>query len=155
MVLGYGYLMSRRLLGMLKGTIFHPQWLSDRFHGQSREELKSLRSKTVLDIGSGDSAYVGHVHSSNTLYTIDYPATNQKYISEPDIFSDARCLPIANEKVDVVLLFEVLEHIAESEKVVREVRRVLLPDGEFYLSVPFIYPICQSIYLFMKIMLAA
>lgn len=139
--MGYGYLMGQRLLGILKGTIFHPQWLTDRFHGQSKGKLKSLRHKAVLDIGSGNARYLDLIHSSNTLYTIDYPATNQKYQSVPEIFSDARCLPVANSKVDVVLLFEVLEHVSEPEKVVREVRRVLCPDGEFYLSVPFIYPI--------------
>ena len=50
-------------------------------------------------------------------------------------------MPVADATVDVVFLFEVLEHVAESEKVVREIRRVLRPGGEFYLSVPFIYPI--------------
>lgn len=133
--------MSQRLQGLLKGTILHPQWMTDRFHLQSKKSLKKLRNAMVLDIGSGNAGYLGLVHPSNTLYTIDYPATNKKYLSAPDIFSDAQCLPVANEKVDVVFLFEVLEHVPDTEKVVREIRRVLCPGGEFYLSVPFIYPI--------------
>jgi len=133
--------MSHRLQGLLKGTIFHPQWMTDRFHLQSKKSLKNLRNAIVLDIGSGNAGYLGFVHSSNTLYTIDYPATNKKYQSEPKIFSDARCLPVANAKVDVVLLFEVLEHVPDAEKVVREIRRVLCSSGALYLSVPFIYPI--------------
>jgi len=133
--------MSHWLLGLLKGTIFHPQWMTDRFHLQSKKSLEELSNVVILDIGSGNAGYLELIHSSNTLYTIDYPATNQKYQTLPEIYSDARCLPIADKKVDVVLLFEVLEHVAESKRVLREVQRVLKPDGEFYLSVPFLYPI--------------
>ena len=133
--------MSYRLLGLLKGTIFHPQWMTDRFHFRSKESLKVLRSATVLDVGSGDASYTGLMDSSNHLYTIDYPTTNKKYQSAPNIFADARCLPVANANIDIVLLFEVLEHVPDVQKVAEEVRRVLRPGGEFYLSVPFIYPI--------------
>lgn len=133
--------MSHRLQALLRGTIFHPQWMADRFHLKSKKILKKLRNAAVLDIGSGSAGYHGLIHPSNIFYTIDYPATNKKYQSAPDIFSDARCLPVADEKADVVLLFEVLEHVPDAEKVVREIRRVLCPGGEFYLSVPFIYPV--------------
>jgi SAM-dependent methyltransferase len=133
--------MIQRFLGFLKGTIFHPQWMTDRFHAQSKKSLGKLRNAVMLDIGSGNAGYLGLIHSSNTLYTLDYPATNQNYQVRPNIFSDARSLPVADAKVDVVLIFEVLEHVAEVEKVINEIRRVLRPDGELYLSVPFIYPI--------------
>jgi len=133
--------MSHWLLGLLKGTIFHPQWMTDRFHLQSKQCLNQLADAVILDIGTGNANYLRLLHSSNTLYTIDYPATNKKYQEKPAIFSDARCLPVADATVDVVFLFEVLEHVAESEKVVKEIRRVLRPGGKFYLSVPFIYPI--------------
>jgi SAM-dependent methyltransferase len=133
--------MSRWLLRLLKGTILHPQWMTDRFHSQSKKCLEKLSNAVMLDIGSGNASYLRLIHLSNTLYTIDYPATNKNYHERPTIFSDARCLPVANAKVDVVLLFEVLEHVVEIEKVLKEIRRVLRSDGEFYLSVPFIYPI--------------
>jgi len=133
--------MNRHLLGLLKGTIFHPQWMTDRFHIQSKKCLSKLRNSMVLDIGSGNASYLGLIHPSNNLYTIDYPATNKKYQIKPTIFSDARCLPVADAQADVVLLFEVLEHVEDAEKVIGEIRRVLRPGGEFYLSVPFIYPI--------------
>ena len=133
--------MNRHLLGLLKGTIFHPQWMTDRFHLQSKKSLKELRNAIVLDIGSGNAGYLRLIDPSNTLYTIDYPVTNKKYQVKPSIFSDARCLPVTNDKADVVLLFEVLEHVEDTEKVINEIHRVLRPGGEFYLSVPFIYPI--------------
>ena len=34
--------MSHWLLGLLKGTIFHPQWMTDYFHWQSKQYLDQL-----------------------------------------------------------------------------------------------------------------
>lgn len=133
--------MSRRLLDLVSGTILHPQWLTDRFHAQSKQCLRNLRNAVVVDIGSGNAGYLRLVDASNTLYTLDYPATNRHYQTAPMIYADARRLPIANDKVDAVFLFEVLEHVPETEKVLSEICRVLRPGGEFYISVPFIYPI--------------
>jgi len=133
--------MSNRLLALLKGTIFHPQWMTDRYHIRSKEVLKELRGLLVLDIGSGDAQYLRLINTSNSLFTLDYPVTNKKYRSAPDIFADAQYLPIANEQVDVVLLYEVLEHIVDMQKVLSETNRVLRPGGKLFLSVPFIYPI--------------
>lgn len=133
--------MLRHILNSLKGSIFHPQWLSDRFHIKSKQSLKNIRDSYILDIGSGNASYLDLVHSSNTLFTIDYPDTNKRYTGNPEIYSDARCLPIENNKIDVVLLFEVLEHIIETQSVIAEIRRVLRPDGKFFISVPFLYPI--------------
>lgn len=131
----------KQLLGAIKGTIFHPQWLSDRYHTKSKRLLLKIRDSKVLDIGSGNIGYKQNIHNSNLLYTLDYPSTNERYRVRPNIFADARCLPIHDNEFDVVFLFEVLEHVAEPEKVLKEIRRVLRPGGKFYLSVPFIYPI--------------
>lgn len=126
---------------MLKGTIFHPQWLSDRFHIESKKILAELRDVTVLDIGSGNSDYKDLIHSSNCFYTLDYPETNVRYLFAPQLYGDVRHLPIADTSLDVVLLFEVLEHVLDINQVMAELKRVLKLGGKLYISVPFIYPI--------------
>ncbi len=133
--------MIRRVLAAIKGTILHPQWLSDRYHLKSKNKLRDLRNATILDVGSGDACYKTVFHQSNIFYALDYPATNKKYRVRPNVFADARYLPVADESLDVVLLFEVLEHVEAPEKVLNEIWRVLRFGGEFYMSVPFIYPI--------------
>jgi SAM-dependent methyltransferase len=133
--------MIEWMLGRIKGTIFHPQWLSDRFHAQSNKILADLHGALILDIGSGNARYLDFVDKSNSYISVDYPMTNSKYLGRPMAFADARCMPFKSEVADVVLLFEVLEHVTETERVLSEIRRVLRRDGKLFISVPFIYPI--------------
>ncbi len=133
--------MFDTMAALLKGTILHPQWLTDRFHIQSRRVLREIRQSLIVDIGSGDSRHGELLDPSNRLYRLDYPQTNQRYRSSPDVYGDACNLPFKTESLDVVFLFEVLEHIASDDQALREIRRVLRPGGRFYASVPFVYPV--------------
>ncbi len=133
--------MLYALAARVKGTILHPQWLTDRFHLISKKCLREIKHSLVLDIGSGDSRHEDFLNASNTLYRLDYPETNVRYRRSPNIYGDACCLPIRTECADAVLLFEVLEHIGSDEQALREIFRVLKPHGRLYISVPFIYPI--------------
>jgi SAM-dependent methyltransferase len=58
-----------------------------------------------------------------------------------DIVADACRLPVATGAVDAVICAEVLEHIAELDKVVREIARVLRPGGLLLATVPFLFPV--------------
>jgi SAM-dependent methyltransferase len=104
------------------------------------KELKEIESKNILDIGSGNLSTNNFIHSSNNIITIDYPITNKRYTSKPDIYSDARNLPFLDNYFDTVIIFEVLEHIFEDEIVIKETQRVLKQGGKLYISIPFMYP---------------
>ena len=53
-------------------------------------------------------------------------------------FLQASCLdlPFASGSFDTVVLFEVIEHVAEWQQVLRETRRVLAPGGQLIVSTP-------------------
>ncbi len=129
------------LMRKLKGNCLHPQWLSDRYHAASRKALGEVRQGMVLDIGSGDSDHGSLLAEGCTLIRLDYPATNRRYRRRPDVYGDARCLPVVSSGVDTVLLLEVIEHVPEYARILLECRRVLKPGGRIHLSVPFLYPI--------------
>jgi SAM-dependent methyltransferase len=57
-----------------------------------------------------------------------------------DVVGDARCMPLADASIDVVLCTQVLEHIPDPIAVIGEIRRVLKPGGTLLLSVPSIFP---------------
>ncbi|MEV7968944.1 class I SAM-dependent methyltransferase [Sphaerisporangium sp. NPDC088356] len=52
------------------------------------------------------------------------------------IHADARHLPLPDEHFDLVLAFDVLEHIEEDDRAVRELVRVLRPGGTALITVP-------------------
>ncbi|MEV4352123.1 class I SAM-dependent methyltransferase [Actinoplanes sp. NPDC049596] len=54
----------------------------------------------------------------------------------PTVRGDGRHLPFASESVDLVVAFDVLEHIDDDERVVAEMRRVLRPGGSALITVP-------------------
>lgn len=53
-----------------------------------------------------------------------------------DHHADLRCLPFRNASYDLVFASHVLEHIAEDEGAIAEIRRVLRPGGIAVLPVP-------------------
>jgi SAM-dependent methyltransferase len=54
----------------------------------------------------------------------------------PSVRGDARRLPLADRSVDVVLAFDVLEHIDDDSAALAEMWRVLRPSGSLLLAVP-------------------
>ena len=50
--------------------------------------------------------------------------------------ADLTALPIATESIDLVFCLEVLEHVEDDRAAVREMARVLRPNGQLVLSVP-------------------
>lgn len=56
------------------------------------------------------------------------------------IRADIACLPFGDETFDTVLCSEVLEHVADCRRAVRELVRVLKPDRDLVVSVPRFFP---------------
>ncbi len=113
------YLKMRSLLGLLNRFV---------------AELKPNASTAVLDFGCGFKPY--------------YPLFAQsgcKYVGA-DIFDgqfvDVVCSPdkpleLQDERFDVVLCTQVLEHVAEPAKILAELERVLKKGGIVFASLPF------------------
>lgn len=95
-----------------------------------------------LDIGSGNSPYKKYLKVDKYISVDkeDTQAVTYKK-NEHKINADAKNLPFNSNYTDSVLLNQVLEHIDEYEKVLKEINKVLKKDGVFVISVPFIYNI--------------
>jgi SAM-dependent methyltransferase len=98
----------------------------------------------VLDVASGEGygsallaqvarSVVGVEYSEPTVQgaVANFVRANLRYLR-----ADARALPMADACVDAVVSFETIEHFGRQDDFLREVRRVLRPDGRFIVSTP-------------------
>jgi SAM-dependent methyltransferase len=102
-----------------------------------RETASRLQpATTLLDVGGRGKPYA-ECFSGRILrhFVVDIEPG-----ASVDIVADARCLPVGDGTVDVVLCTQVLEHIPEPVPVLAEIFRVLRPGGSLILSAPGIFP---------------
>jgi len=138
----------KRGLKPLEKTIFHPQWLSYREEEVLVDWLRLLKvTGVVLDIGCADRWPEKYLPSESQYIGLDYFETaTERYNSDVDIYANAESLPFNNQSVDAIIMFDVLEHISDSEKALQEVYRVLKPEGRVLIQIPFMYPIHDAPY---------
>jgi SAM-dependent methyltransferase len=91
----------------------------------------------ALDLGGGSGELRSGIEQRGYTYiNLDLqPAGGGRCIR-----ADAHALPLANASVALVLSSDSLEHFRDPLTALREVRRVLRPDGQFVIWVPFLHP---------------
>lgn len=106
-----------------------------------RRDLGNMKGE-VLDVGCGRMPYKTLILSEPSRATkyIGMDIPNGNY-GEPDVVWDGRAIPLSDCSVDTAILTEVLEHCPDAAAVLREVYRVLRPNGFLFLTVPFVWPI--------------
>lgn len=106
---------------------------------------KYTSGKHVLDYGCGSgygSAMIAGSAASVVAVDVDpaavdyarekFPAGNLSF----QAIGPAQSLPFPDNSFDTVLSFQVFEHVADTDRYLREVRRVLRPGGSFLLVTP-------------------
>lgn len=104
----------------------------------------TLKNKDILEIGCGNGygANLIHQHAPRTYVGIDVmeeqvEKARQRYPQYNFLVQDATDLrQFANASKDVIIIFGVLHHIPEWRKVIDEIKRVLKPNGAFFLEEP-------------------
>jgi SAM-dependent methyltransferase len=102
-----------------------------------------------LDIGCGGGAYAFRllapisdkvicVEPNDRLRQLASKRTARRRLGHKvEVLPGHACaVPVPDEVADLVLLVEVLEHVADAEGALKEVRRVMKPSGRLLLSVP-------------------
>jgi len=101
-------------------------------------------SRQVLDLGCG-TGYGSAIlaESAMSVFAVDISRETIVYAREnyaqPGIdFLVANCtqLPVRSESLDLVVCFEVVEHLSEQERLLDEISRVLKQDGLLVISTP-------------------
>jgi SAM-dependent methyltransferase len=98
--------------------------------------------RRILEIGSGKGALLNHLvglgHDARGIeinqWMID--ESRRLYGTLPLQKTDGGTLAFPDESFDVVISFDVFEHIPDTDQHLREVRRVLGPRGRYLLQTP-------------------
>lgn len=100
-----------------------------------------LRNLRVLDCGCGAGEYVAALGDEGALaFGIEYQ--EGKLVGAGDLRArsianaDVQIMPFADEQFDLALLNEVLEHVPDESRSLREIRRVLRPGGRLIVFSP-------------------
>ena len=98
----------------------------------------------ILDIGCAEGPYGRVLSSNNVLYGMDQcpqrlfdsaeNALSKGY--KAILIGDCTSMPFQNENVDVIIATEIIEHVTETRKCLREMKRVLKRGGRVIISVP-------------------
>lgn len=86
----------------------------------------ALLAQTAVSVIGVELAADAAAHASAS-----YRAPNLRFVR-----GDARALPLRDASVDAVVSFETIEHFAEHDRFLAEIRRVLRPGGLLVLSTP-------------------
>ncbi|MBO8183468.1 MAG: class I SAM-dependent methyltransferase [Archaeoglobus sp.] len=125
-------------------------------------DARKFAKGILLDVGCGSKPYE-KIFSDNVKYYVgvDLPRSmyrkknNRLYYylinddlkvngNRVDIFANALSLPIKSSSIDTILLTEVIEHIPEPTKLVRELARVLKKGGVLIITTPQVWPLHEE-----------
>jgi SAM-dependent methyltransferase len=118
-------------------------WFAGRrrifFHLLERE-LDGRRGLTVLDVGCGAGGMLSPLARYGQVTGID---TSEELIAfcrrrgfDRVELGSAYELPAENGSVDLITLFDTIEHVPDDSRALRECRRALGPGGVLFISVP-------------------
>lgn len=93
----------------------------------------------VLDVGCGIKPY-RHLFTAKKYLGIDIEggghSRSQKTV---DAFFDGRHIPYPDSSFNTVLATEVFEHVEDLPTLVGEIHRVLRPQGQLFITMPFVW----------------
>jgi SAM-dependent methyltransferase len=89
----------------------------------------------LLDVGAGEQPYRELFEHVNYV-TSDWANSVHPGARNVDVIGPADDLPIDDCSFDAIVCTQVLEHVAEPARVLREMHRLLVPDGLLYLTLP-------------------
>jgi hypothetical protein len=130
---------ERMVPALAAGTILEAEHLA-----RYRFAAPHVAGKAVLDIGCGvgwGSRLLLDEGGAAAVTGVDVfaPAiayAEQHFGGPTYLVGDMTALPVSDASADVVICFEALEHVHDHRGVLAEVRRVLRPDGLFFVSSP-------------------
>jgi SAM-dependent methyltransferase len=103
-------------------------------------ELGNRRDLRVLDVGCGAGGMLAPLSRYGEVTGIDASEELIEFCRRRGFervqVGSAYELPVASDAVDLLTLFDIIEHVPDDRRVLRECHRALAPGGLLFVSVP-------------------
>lgn len=114
-------------------------WYRERRHLLA-SALRGMTPGRALDVGAAGGGNTRVLRDLGwSASPLEYGVDGALVAAErhlPVMRADATLLPVADGSLDLVVAFDVLEHLVDDDACVSEIRRVLRPGGTFLVAVP-------------------
>jgi SAM-dependent methyltransferase len=105
-----------------------------------RVVVRGRRDLEILEIGCGAGGFLGPLARHGRVTGMDIAHDWMRFCAERGyrrlLTASGYALPYRDENLDLICLFDTLEHIPDDQQVLHECRRVLRPGGHLFISVP-------------------
>ncbi len=113
-----------------------------------KKHLKNTKHNTYLDLGCGDGALLFELNKKKLLenkkiFAIDLSSKRlekiKKLNAKINCFKNDACniTDIKDKEIGFITTSQVIEHVKDDEKMIKELYRILKDDGKIYLSTVF------------------
>lgn len=117
-----------------------------RYNEEFAEDMQE--DMLVLDAGAGEQPYYD-IFSRFRYESADFEQVEKEYAPSTYV-CDLSDIPVEDGRFDRVILNQVLEHLPEPKKVLRELNRVLKPGGKILCTCPLFFPEHEQPYDFYR-----
>ncbi len=107
----------------------------DKFYEDAINKIKP--GSFIIDLGGKKEGKRGSFNIEKYNLNVEYANITAK--DNPDYLCNIEAVPVEDNKYDVAILSEVVEHLENPEKVLEEAYRILKPGGKLLICTPFMY----------------
>lgn len=122
----------------LVGLLTNPFYAARKGLYQNISAMAGLVCGRVLDVGCGQKPYEKLFNSSEYI-GLELDTPNNRSNKRADYFYDGHNFSFENSSFDTVIINQVLEHVFNPDEFMRQVNRILRPQGGLLLTIPFIW----------------
>jgi SAM-dependent methyltransferase len=109
------------------------------------EQLPLHARGRLVDLGCGKAPLYGTYRTLVDAVTcVDWPQSPHASLHVDRDADLSGVLPFDDAAFDTIILSDVLEHVAEPERLWREMARILAPRGRALINVPFLYGVHEA-----------
>jgi SAM-dependent methyltransferase len=128
-------------------SVFGENWVVGRYLLPELTRLGRDQRGVVLDLACGESPFRTYFPRVGSYKRVDRNPLDPEVIP-----GDMLAIPLTNQSVDVVLLFQAITDVPNPIEVLKEVRRVLRPGGRLLVFESLEYPEHDAPYDFYRLM---